>query len=353
MRGSAQKPLVSIVIPVHNAEQYLNETLRTICGQWYKELEIICVNDGSNDRSGEILHKWEKKDPRIRILDQAHSGAGVARNTGMSVAGGKYLMFLDADDRFTKQMVRTLVRMAEKKDPEVIVFRYYKFSGRKKISAHFSAQKLGVPIGRVISPTDISDKLFQADHGMPWNKFYKTEFVRRSKVLFQDLRNTNDEFFSRITTVEAKSMMFIKNIFVGYRVGNGKSLQGSMDRSRLDFTKALAAIHDELIQRGYYDTYYETYQKLAFIMIRLKLETKGDAEAFRLLANEISRNTWKRCELADCFAEKRYRRVFRAIKKGHISGAAYEWEQIAKDESVSVAQKIKGWLKRKIRRILQ
>ena len=91
-------PIVSVIIPVYNQEKYLDECLSSVCGQTLRDIEIMCVNDGSTDESLKILNKYAKNDSRIHVFSQSNQGAGVARNLGLSKAKGKYLSFLDSDD---------------------------------------------------------------------------------------------------------------------------------------------------------------------------------------------------------------------------------------------------------------
>lgn len=102
-------PLVSIVIPVYNVELYLRECLDSVISQTYHNLEIICVNDGSPDNSLSILEEYAAKDSRIRIISQENAGISVARNTGMDVATGEYIYFLDSDDYIALEMVERCV----------------------------------------------------------------------------------------------------------------------------------------------------------------------------------------------------------------------------------------------------
>ena len=93
-------PKVSVIIPVYNVEQYLRECLNSVIKQTLKEIEIICVDDGSTDNSLDILKEYAEKDHRITIITQKNLHAGVARNAGLSIAKGEYLSFLDSDDFF-------------------------------------------------------------------------------------------------------------------------------------------------------------------------------------------------------------------------------------------------------------
>ena len=96
---------VSVILPIYNEEKYLAQCLDSICGQTLKEIEIICVDDGSTDNSPHILEDYAKKDSRIRLITQENQFAGAARNKGMACAVGKYLSFLDADDYYAPEKI--------------------------------------------------------------------------------------------------------------------------------------------------------------------------------------------------------------------------------------------------------
>ena len=106
-------PAVSVIIPVYNAAEFLKDGLNSLLKQTLREIEIICVDDGSTDGSLVILKEFEKADARIRVIHQENQGAGAARNNGMDVARGKYLAFLDADDFFEKNMLKAASRKNE------------------------------------------------------------------------------------------------------------------------------------------------------------------------------------------------------------------------------------------------
>ena len=115
-------PKVSIIIPVYNVEKYLEQCLDSIINQNLKNIEIICINDGSTDNSLKILKKYAKKDNRIIILSQTNLGAGAARNRGLAVAKGEYLSFLDADDFFYENMLSEAVHKLETSQSDIAVF---------------------------------------------------------------------------------------------------------------------------------------------------------------------------------------------------------------------------------------
>ena len=99
------EPLVSIVIPVYNVENFVKDTLSSVCNQTYKNIEIICVDDGSTDNSLSVLNFYSEKDKRIKVLSQSNSGVSAARNNGIRAAEGEYICFLDSDDFMHPQNV--------------------------------------------------------------------------------------------------------------------------------------------------------------------------------------------------------------------------------------------------------
>lgn len=115
-------PIVSVIVPVHNAEKYLEQCIESILGQTLKNIEVICVNDQSTDGSAAILDGYVEKDPRVSILQSPGLGAGGARNIGLGVARGKYLSFLDADDFFEPDMLDAAVEQAEKDSSDIVVY---------------------------------------------------------------------------------------------------------------------------------------------------------------------------------------------------------------------------------------
>lgn len=254
------KPLVSIVMPVYNAEKYLPQSLSSILEQSYSDIELICVDDGSTDSSLKLLEEYAKKDSRMKIIQQQNQYAGVARNRGMESASGKYLMFLDADDIFEKNMISDLVKISEKKNPDVIMFGYYRFTKSLKTRRY---TKVRYKSKNMISPQEISDSIFQIAFGVPWNKFFNTEFVKNTGLKFQDLKNNNDEFFCKMVVLEAERILFMDKAYVNYRIANKDSLQGSVNSSSRNFAKALAAMYTEMEQRGKLDMYGSSYYRFA------------------------------------------------------------------------------------------
>ena len=99
---------ISVILPVYNVEKYIDCSLKSICGQTHQNLEILLIDDGSTDHSLQKCEEWAKKDARIRVHHQKNAGASAARNAGIELATGKYIMFMDADDWIEKRMLEVL-----------------------------------------------------------------------------------------------------------------------------------------------------------------------------------------------------------------------------------------------------
>ena len=135
---------VSVVVPVYNTELYLNQCVDSLLAQTLKNVEFIFVDDGSTDRSVEILKEYQQKDPRITILQQKNQFAGVARNNGMKAATGKYIIFVDSDDFFEPTMLEEAFNCAEANQAEIVAFDFYRYNNvtkesrpRKQVRLHY------------------------------------------------------------------------------------------------------------------------------------------------------------------------------------------------------------------------
>ena len=121
-----KRPVVSVVVPVYNTELFLGECLYSLEKQTLTDIEIILVNDGSTDNSGELLREYAGKDARCVYVEQANQGLSAARNTGIEYASGHYLAFLDSDDWITPDATESLVRAAVEDDCDLVIADFYR-----------------------------------------------------------------------------------------------------------------------------------------------------------------------------------------------------------------------------------
>lgn len=169
--GAGQEPLVSVIVPVYNVCAYLEESLDSVLRQSHERLEILIVDDGSTDGSGEICERYAEKDPRIRVFRQNNRGLSAARNVGLDNASGEYIAFLDSDDAFHERMIQTLldVLRLQKADIAVCGVSVHRTEGRMKPDEQGAAR----------SRSRLADRdealRICLDGGIdsaPWNKLY-------------------------------------------------------------------------------------------------------------------------------------------------------------------------------------
>ena len=113
------KPLISVIVPAYNVEPYIEKCVKSIINQDYPNLEIILVNDGSKDKTGELCDKLKETDDRIQVIHQNNRGLSAARNSGLDLAHGEWIAFLDSDDWIEPEMYSTLIKIAVKEDAEI------------------------------------------------------------------------------------------------------------------------------------------------------------------------------------------------------------------------------------------
>lgn len=140
MRDTESLPLISIIVPVYNVRDYLEKCLQSICGQTYRNLEIILIDDGSFDGSGELCDWFAQKDARIKVVHQRNAGQSAARNKGLEMAQGEYLGFVDSDDWIEPDMYAFLYRLSEKNDADISICSHYIETGVKTRVKHSSGR---------------------------------------------------------------------------------------------------------------------------------------------------------------------------------------------------------------------
>lgn len=244
----------SVIIPVYNAAEYLEEMLDSITEQTLREVEIICVDDGSVDDSVRILKRYQERDFRIRLYAQPHRGAATARNLGIKKANGEYMIFLDADDFFEKTLLEKAYKKGIRTSADVVLFgakRYDNRTGELKNAPRYLWRKL-LPEQEVFSRRDMDGDLFCLTTPSPWTKAFRRDFILKEDITFQDLPNSNDVRFVLTALGAAERIAAVREDLVYYRVFREGSLQDQKYRDPLCFLTAYEAAYDELNRRGVY-----------------------------------------------------------------------------------------------------
>lgn len=223
-----QKVKVSVIMPIYNAEEFLNDTLRDVTGQTLREIEIICVDDGSTDRSREIIQGWGKKDARVQLVSQQNQYAGVARNHGFAKATGEYVAFWDADDIFNEYALEKMYCQAEKEQADICVCAATRYDAEKNryLPSRAYLDKKCMPEKIVFNKFDMPDTIFDFATNNPWNKIFRREFIKEQNLSFQAIKQANDTYFTMMALFLADRITYVEDVLIAYRMNNRNSLTG-------------------------------------------------------------------------------------------------------------------------------
>ena len=210
---------ISVIIPVYNVEKYLCKCLDSILNQTLKEIEVICVNDGSTDNSLSILEDYAKKDTRLKIINQPNQGQSTARNNGIKSAVGKYIGFVDSDDWIDEDFYESLYAAAEKYNSDVSAGNFKRWGKRIK------SQKLNYLEEKKY--TDSADKMREA--GIPkynyiWNKIYKRESLLKLDLPFPEGRVYEDMYWLVRVIYNLNGFVTVPSSNYNYRKNSGSTV---------------------------------------------------------------------------------------------------------------------------------
>lgn len=228
--------MISIVMPVYNTGKYLEESLQSILSQSYTDFELICVDDCSSDElTKKILYEYNSKDNRIKVLSMEQNvGAAEARNIGMDHAKGTYLVFLDGDDIFHKDMLMNAYTTIEKYDADMCVWGYRTFcttEEEKKILHENCPIRIDNRTDGIFKVSDLPENGLNLWTTGPWTKLCKKAFLVDNNIRFQTLKCSNDVFYSIMCAVCAKKIVYVEGeqILVNYRTGSGMQISSNRD----------------------------------------------------------------------------------------------------------------------------
>lgn len=234
-------PLVSVIMPLFNAEKHLDETLDSLLKQTFDNFEVVMVDDGSKDKTAAIALSYVKNDKRFRLIKQSNSGAAEARNRGMDAARADYLLFLDADDLFDSTLLEKLYQMSVLSGADICICDADAFCS---VDARLvpSAGVVGDIGSGTYETKELSENLFQLFSAAPWNKLIRRQLVQSHGLKFQNLKKANDTFFIFAALAYSKTVSVIKEKLVHYRFGSGNSIRDNQD----SFNECLFLAADKL-----------------------------------------------------------------------------------------------------------
>lgn len=218
---------ISVIVPVYNVEDYLGQCINSIRNQTLADLEIICIDDGSTDNSGQMLDTYAQEDRRIKVVHKENTGYGHTMNVGLDIAGGEYIGIVESDDFIEADMYEKLYGTAREYDLDFIKSNHWKYSetGRTLDTGLSLCQ-----CNTVLSKYENMEKIFAARS--IWAGIYKRTFLRKNQIRFLETPGASyqDNSFAFKVSVSAEKGYFSDAAYVNYRVDNDNSSVKSKEK---------------------------------------------------------------------------------------------------------------------------
>ncbi len=288
--------IVSVIMPLFNAQAYLPDALDCVIKQTYEEFELICINDCSSDDTEKILRRFQEKDSRIRILtNERRLGAGLSRNKGIEASKGKHIIFLDGDDIFDEQLLEKACAAMEKYNADITLFEAAYHVPSEKIymkrytqrSEEFKEKYCNTPF----SFGDFTPEEFPGWSDCPWDKMFSRDFIMDNHLEFQDLPSSNDVYFSQMAMLCAKRAIWLNDsrVLVYAREHTGAS-RISAHRDPMCAYMALEKLVLELQKRNMLSkaaafAYYTVKSKL-FYLLKIERQEEQKKNFYKFLHDE-------------------------------------------------------------------
>ena len=282
---------ISVIVPVYNVEDFLCDCLDSIINQTFKDIEIICVNDGSTDRSLEILKDYAIKDSRIRIINQKNQSLGFSRNRGLMEARGKYIYFIDSDDYIDLTTLEKSYNSAINNNSDIVLFKFASFGSAKK--------EVGFKLENIFGDIDYSSFKFtysDIKHHVLNSaysacvKLYKKEFLDSfDDFYFPEKLYFEDVIFHVKVMLRASVISFIPEELYHYRI-NESSITNS-NKSSFDIFKIINSVEDFLVENDFYCEFEKEFITFKIAQIRKFFFESGCDKFFNCTKDEFEKLT--------------------------------------------------------------
>ncbi len=223
------KDLISVIVPLYNSEKWIAECCESVLSQSYENTELILINDGSSDSSGEIIENIALHDERVKIINIEHSGVSCARNAGLDAAAGEYIAFLDSDDTLEREALSVMHRLCKESDADIAVCAKMEISPDGRIEVREFPMPYETWLGNDGLKASLSDH--PATYSV-WGKLYRKELIK--DVRFTQGRQAHeDSFFVFQCMLKQPKVVVSSTMVLNYRV-RGNSLSHAEDASKVD-----------------------------------------------------------------------------------------------------------------------
>ncbi len=284
------EPKISLVIPVYNSEQYLRQCLDSVIGQTYKMLDIICVNDGSEDNSLAVLKEYAARDDRIRIFSKENEGKGAAsaRNLGLKESIGEYIQFIDSDDFFEPDMAETLLIKAISTNADVVICRGQIFDDKRQCVVgklpHPDLQY--APDKPSFHWKDCPEYICEIADNYAWNKLFRRQLLTDHGLFFTPIPISDDQDISMIAPIAARRVAVVDRALINYRVGTGTSQCDSQTRHPEAAYEGTYSVVKRLKELGVYENVKQSYLNVAIRLMREYFDRMTELDKAEFLYNK-------------------------------------------------------------------
>ena len=287
------QPKISVIIPVYNAEQYLEEAINSLLNQTLADFELICVNDGSKDNSLKMLQEYAKDDSRFKIIDQPNAGCGASRNRALKEACGEYIYFFDPDDFISEEAFEKLYNNAVNNKSDLVIFKIARF----KEGYDIDYSNPGFNLESVFKNKNFNNftfnykdvKRFVLNRSFaPWTKLYKKEFLDKYYDIRFPINLAYDDVpFHIQSMLRAEKISFIPEFFYFYRF-NPNSIINTASNG-MDIFTIVDIVKEFLIKNKFYDEFIEEFKFFKIAQILNYIISTDSEEYFQLAKSEFSK----------------------------------------------------------------
>lgn len=319
---------ISVIIPAYNIEDCAKNCVSSLALQTFEDFECLFVDDGSTDKTVERLLDQKDRLSNLCIISQPNLHAGIARNTGMTYARGKYFIFLDGDDSFSPKLLQKLHEAITSQNADMALCDALvcNASTGKTYEADWilaSAKLRGI---KAFAPTDYPKSILRITCPAPWNKLISRELIEKYGLKFQDLNNSNDLSFSLKCLLSSGRIAVTTERLLSYTVERGKSLtfSGSYNRFPLDIVSALGELKSFMDKQGWFSKYHSSFYDLALRHIDTHLHRMNDPNAIARLLGEVLANGFFGIQNWPFTALRQTRRLRKILKYAHTPSVNIE-----------------------------
>lgn len=338
-------PEVSVVIPVYNVEPYLRECLDSVLNQTFKDIEVICVDDGSTDGSVSVLNEYADKDGRVKVVTAEHKNAGAARNIGYGLSKGKYLLFLDADDVFAPNMIQVMRDALLLHQADVANCSKQDFLSGKPLP---ELARGDVGNFKVLDNSKRQVNCFKEFVGWAWDKLFSRSLVEKYDLHFQEQQAHNDFFFCNCACCLADKIVKTNDVFIAHRK-HETSIAMNRDKSPLCFSSALHGFYRKLDSCGYWEKYPKQLRYYNNYVVELgfwTIDTLKTREAIELAYAELRKMLQEQDALDK---DKTYMDIYPQWYGRYLSLCKHDDALLFWREAAIEERKGKKWLQNKFR----